>query len=184
MKYYTLAGCDGVGKSTLFKFLQNEIDAKFIIEPTIGTKEKLKSCHDPIKRVSIFADDRRQIMNEIFTCPQSTIISDRSYICSLVYQSLEIESELHWTPYESIKFIMDNNPNVYIPNLVIYITCYPSIAVERCNNRHETLTITDAKRIMDRYDFVFQLMNLNVVKIDTSNTTIEDNISKIMSYIQ
>ena len=183
----TLAGVDGAGKSTILNALQSTYDATYIKEPASQHYiDLISSTNDVFKQIDYFSADRFNLYKDIEFPLSKTIISDRSFICSLVYQSLEIEAKHLWLPFSAIKQVYDQQLAIVPPNLVIYIHAEPSVIHRRLSARGEDhyLTLEQINAIQTRYQLIFQLFNLNVLPIDTSVTPIGINVSKILSYIQ
>lgn len=183
----TLAGVDGAGKSTILNALQSTYDANYIKEPfNQHYIDLIKSTDDVFKQIDYFAMDRFNLYKDIEFPLSKTIVSDRSFICSLVYQSLELEDKYHWPPFSAIKQVYDQQMAIVPPSLVIYIHAEPSVIHRRLSARGEDhyLTLDQINAIQARYQLIFQLFNLNVLPIDTSITPIGINVSKILSYIQ
>lgn len=183
----TLVGCDGSGKSTILSNLQSIYDVTYIKEPYAQQYiDQISTTDDIFKKISLFAWDRYELYKDIEFPLSKTIISDRSFICSLVYQSLELEEKYQWPPFSAIKQVYDQQLSIIPPNLVIYIHAEPSVIHRRLSARGEDhyLTLEQINAIQTRYQLIFQLFNLNVLPIDTSMTPIDINVSKILSYIQ
>jgi len=182
-----LVGCDGSGKSTILNALQSTYDAIYIKEPASQHYiDLISSTNDVFKQIDYFSADRFNLYKDIKFPLSKTIVSDRSFICSLVYQSLEIEAKHLWPPFSAIKQVYDQQLAIVPPNLVIYIHAEPSVIHRRLSTRGEDhyLTLDQINAIQARYQLIFQLFNLNVLPIDTSLTPIDINVSKILSYIQ
>lgn len=183
-----LVGCDGCGKSTIHNNLRSELpNVTYTKEPAIKYKEKL----DVNNAIEYFAKDRHNLYNELNASKNNVIISDRSYICSLVYQSLELEKEkiLHFP--ESIYHIYDSQLSVNLPSMIFYIHCSDPYKIQKrlSTRKYETddiLTITQINAIQSRYLAVFKLMNYDniVIPIDTSTQPISYTISQIISHIK
>ena len=182
-----LVGCDGSGKSTILNALQSTYDANYIKEPfNQHYIDQIHATDDIFKKIEYFAYDRYELYKDIEFPLSKTIVSDRSFICSLVYQSLEIEAKHLWPPFSAIKQVYDQQLAIVPPSLVIYIHAEPSVIHRRLSARGEDhyLTLDQINAIQTRYQLIFQLFNLNVLPIDTSLTPIDINVSKILSYIQ
>ena len=183
----TLAGVDGAGKSTILNALQSTYDATYIKEPfNQHYIDLIKSTDDIFKKIEYFAYDRYELYKDIEFPLSKTIVSDRSFVCSLVYQSLELEDKYQWPPFSAIKQVYDQQLAIVPPSLVIYIHAEPSVIHRRLSARGEDhyLILDQINAIQARYQLIFQLFNLNVLPIDTSITPIGINVSKILSYIQ
>ena len=134
MKLVHICGCDGTGKSTIINQLKTIYPSStFIKEPHYQTLIKLiKSSTDPQERAILFNKDRQLLYNELSSNPPQLLISDRSFLCNIVYQSLEMTDQL---PIDSIHYIYNLNRYIPHPTLTIYITATPYIIANRINSR-------------------------------------------------
>jgi len=179
-----ICGCDGSGKSTILEHLKQQYPATYIKEPhNDAFIKQIKETNDVFKQIDLFAHDRYLLYKDIEFPLTTHLISDRSFICSLVYQSIEIETKHHWPPFCAINQVYSSQLAVFLPTLVIYVYARPSIIHHRLSERSEEhyLTINQIQRIQSRYDLIFKLFNLNVLMIDTTSTPIHSNISRIIS---
>ncbi len=122
--YIAFTGIDGVGKTTVIKRIQDSgMDAVFTREPYYNIP---KTYNDPVEASYEFAKDRYRHMKDVIipTIKQGiNIISDRCYLCNLVYQSVD-GVDLQW--------IMDiQPPNLVYPDAVIWMYSDPAIAAQR-----------------------------------------------------
>ena len=182
MQIVHITGCDGTGKSTTINNLKKQLpNAIFIKEPHNQTLINLiNTSTDPYERAILFNKDRSLLYNELnLTNPDQLIISDRSFICNIVYQSLEMTDQ---PLIESIHYLYNLNRNIPQPTHVIYLTTSPYIIANRINSRpNETSpTYHTIRQILNRYKLVFTLLNITPLIIDTSTTT---NINQIITYI-
>lgn len=185
MKLVHICGVDGAGKSTIINQLKTIYPSStFIKEPHNQTLIKLiKSSTDPQERAILFNKDRQLLYNEVnLTNTDQLIISDRSFLCNIVYQSLEMTDQL---PIDSIHYIYNLNRYIPHPTLTIYITATPYIIANRINSRpnEKSPTYHTIKQIQNRYELVFTLLNITPLIIDTSNTPISSNLKTIINSI-
>lgn len=179
-----LVGCDGSGKSTITSKLKKIYPATYIHEPYHPhIIKQINSSFSIFDKINLFAQDRYLLYSSLNF--DSTIISDRSFLCSMVYQSLELET-LNWDTFQSIKYIYDAQIGLIPPTLVIYIHANPDIIHHRLQTRDKShhLSIEQIIKIQERYNYIFKLLHINVLSIDTGSTSIENNISKIISHLQ
>lgn len=176
-----IVGCDGCGKSTIIKHLKNSYPATYIHEPYHqNIIDQINESSNTMDKINLFALDRHLLYKSLNY--NSTIISDRSFICSMVYQSLELESQ-GWPSFQSIKHIYQAQLSVIPPTIIFYIYANPLITYNRLQSRDSShhLTTHQIVQIQSRYSYIFDLFNLKPITIDTSSTTIENNVSKIIS---
>ena len=173
-----IVGCDGCGKSTILAQLHDNYPATYIKEPmdrSIITEPNI------FKKVRLFANDRKLIYDQLkgVTGP---IISDRSFICSVVYQSLEFNES---PPISSIHYVYKCNQDIPMPTQVVYLTTNPDVIVKRISNRsdEDVPSVTWIKSIQERYQLVFKLLDIEPLVIDTSHSNISDNVSRIISIL-
>ncbi len=127
--YIAFTGIDGVGKTTVINRIQDSgFDALFTREPYNYEKMKAAEKHmpDPHIRAYSMCVDRYLHMRDVIIPAiddKKTIISDRCYLCNLVYQSVD-GVDLQW--------IMDiQPPNLVYPDAVIWMYSDPAIAAQR-----------------------------------------------------
>jgi thymidylate kinase len=170
-------GCDGSGKSTIIEALKSHYPATYIKEPSLdATINILKETTNPHTKVDLFTNDRKQIYKTKF---EGTVISDRSFICNMVYQSLE----LPYTPIKSLYYIFRLQRTIPLPNQVFYVTANPTIIEKRLTSRNEPLTLDQIKAIQQRYLTTLQLLDIEPIIIDTSYLTIDQCVMKCVSYL-
>ena len=70
--------------------------------------------------------------------------------------------------------------------MVIYVHASPNVIYNRLQARDKLhhLTIDEIIHIQARYNYIFDMFHINVLPIDTSNTSLDNNVSKIISYLQ
>lgn len=184
MKICHICGCDGTGKSTIISHLKSQFPATYIKEPHNPTLINLiKSSDDPHEKTILFLKDRQLLYNELLNTPQQMIISDRSFICNIVYQSLEMTDEL---PITSIYHIYNLNKTIPFPTHVIYLTTSPYLIANRINKRpNETSpTYHTIRQIQNRYKLVFKLLNITPLIIDTTHQSTQiQNLNTIIDYL-
>jgi len=176
MKLVQLVGPDASGKSSIWRQLikdhletsNNNSKVVFIREPNdLELINMIKESVDVFEKIKLYALDRQQLYKKFENDPPEIIVSDRSYICSLVYQSLQVELECDVPLYTAIEIVMNNQHQIRVPDLVIYTYAQPSTLYDRCVNRGEFMTPQYAQQLMRRYELVFELFKLNVIKINT-----------------
>jgi thymidylate kinase len=173
-------GCDGSGKTTIINLLKDCLQAKYIREPSPETKLKLLNVENTFDEIKLFAEDREKLYNTIKVYDDQLTISDRSYICSLTYQSLKLESEFGCCPFDAISEVFNAQPsNIIKPELVIFLYSTPFTLFQRCNARQEYMTIKYAESIIERYKLIFKLFNLNVIYFDTGLYPLQVTVDKI-----
>lgn len=129
-KYVVIEGIDGAGKSTLHASLKKAVEVdETLAEKFVFTKEPyaskyiklLKPAKDPIERAAIFVADRCIHMREVVLPALKEgkiVVSDRSYISNLIYQSSEIEDPVR--AQQMMHKIMMMQPD-YLPKVRLFI---------------------------------------------------------------
>jgi len=178
-KYIVFCGVDGAGKTSIINRLRNQLNATYIKEPT-----KEIEAAPVFKKISLFAQDREEQFRDIKFPLTRHLISDRSYICSLVYQSIEIEKEYGWSTYQSINYVLEQQPETPRPDIVIFIHASTSVIIKRLMSRNEErLTFDQINEIQNRYSLVFKLYNFNTLSIDTTRHSINSSVNNILNHI-
>lgn len=125
--YLCILGIDGVGKTTVINRIQESgMDAVFTREPYYPDVKEAVGRVDPVEVSYLFALDRYRHMEAVIIPAKKTgynIISDRCYLCSLVYQSFE-GVDLEW-------LMSIQPPNLVFPDAVIWMQSDPTIAAQR-----------------------------------------------------
>lgn len=181
-----IVGTDASGKSTTLKNLKETFPATYIREPYHpDIISQLTTTTSIFEKIKLFALDRHRLYSTLNLNSSTPIISDRSFICNLVYQSLELESQHNFTPYSSIKHILDAQLSIHNPTLVIYIHAEPQTIYNRLSHRtpDHHMTIPTINAIQARYELVLTLLNFNTLKIDTTNTSPSTTLSTITTTI-
>lgn len=184
---YHIVGLDGSGKSTIIDHLKQQYPATYIKEPSSPHYiDLINNTANIFKKIEYFAVDRFSLYKDIEFPLDQPLISDRSYICSLVYQSLELESQCNYTPFEAITHIYNSQLAIIKPTLIIYVHAYPTTIHHRLSNRGPShyLTLDQIKAIQARYQLIFQLFNLNVLSIDTTTQSISSSLTQILSHLE
>jgi len=123
--YVILAGTDGQGKTSVINKIQDSgFNAVYTREPyQRWVKDSRK---EPILNSYDFATDRYLHMKDVIIPAKKAgkdIISDRSYVCSLVYQSYD-GVDLQW-------LMNMQPPNLVFPDAVIWLQGDANVAAQR-----------------------------------------------------
>ena len=161
--HIVLEGIDGCGKSTFLEYLKNNglknsinpyvnnvkdvfglyfDNSPYDKEVTVSIRSLLKETDvdDSEKRnkelLELFCLDNRihaDALNELFRAKQSLVVSDRYFMSTYAYQSLNIPKEI----------VMDeiNKSGVSLPGLVLYFDIDPKLSLERVESRGENKEI-------------------------------------------
>ena len=184
--HIVLEGIDGCGKSTFLEYLKNNGLKKSINpyvknvedvfglyfdnspydkEVTASIRNLLKETDvdDPEKRnkelLELFCLDNRihaDALNELFRAKQSLVVSDRYFMSTYAYQSLNIPKEI----------VMDeiNKSGVSLPGLVLYFDIDPKLSLERVESRGENKEIFEKLEtltaVKENYMFYFKKLEL------------------------
>ncbi len=173
-KLVVLEGIDGAGKSTIGKFLYEELSRRgiscvFTREPTDGRygrelRERIKKGNlTPQEELDLFLKDREEHVKN-FIVPQmergKLIICDRYYLSNCAYQGARgIDPEE----------ILKKNRNFPAPDLVIFLDIIPEKALERKKNLLTHFENRDfLRRVRELYLKILPLFRF--VNINASNS--------------
>ncbi|MFD6989172.1 dTMP kinase [Streptomyces sp. NPDC059943] len=182
-RFVTLDGPSGVGKTTTVHALTTELARRGwavhqTVEPStsavgVFTREHFSHIHGRALACLVAADRYEHIEHEIEPrlCAGDTVVCDRYLASTLVMQQLD---------GVTMKFLLDLNAHVLLPDLAVILTASPGLIAERIavrgpRNRFH-LDPTAPGREVDLYDEAAQtLMTANVkvliVHTDDSTTT-------------
>lgn len=185
--YIVFEGIDGAGKSTFIKevaeFLKDEwLKVEVVREPSQLFEESLESRDHLIYNEDTwlalaYAIDRLEIQDDIQTYLENDhiVLSDRSYISSLVYQ-------------EDTDFVREVNSYAIQPDLVIFLDVPPEIARERIIQRDgidEAPSLETLENLRGKYfdvlnpdDSDISLLGVNGLFVDASKSQ-EDMLEEI-----
>ncbi len=145
-----IEGIDGAGKTTISKFLYNEyknvVKIKLLKEPNknnkIGRilKEYLKERKFGIFLALLYAADRTYTY-EFLKDNYDVILSDRSVVSSLAYQSI----------YLPESWIIEINKFVKFPDYVIYLDVDPVISIRRVKDHELFENVDYLKKVRKKY---------------------------------
>jgi len=132
-RYIAIEGIDGVGKTTIASLALQSLrelgeDAELVQEPyTREIKNLLESSPDldPVVEAMLFAADRYYLHSRVLSkllAEGKTVISDRSYVASLVYQVVRGAPE---------EFVLSINYFAIRPSMVILLDVPSQVALER-----------------------------------------------------
>lgn len=185
--YIVFEGIDGAGKSTFIKevaeFLKDEwLKVEVVREPSQLFEESLESRDHLIYNEDTwlalaYAIDRLEIQDDIQTYLENDhiVLSDRSYISSLVYQ-------------EGTDFVREVNSYAIQPDLVIFLDVPPETARERIIQRDgidEAPSLETLENLRGKYfdvlnpdDSDISLLGVNGLFVDASKSQ-EDMLEEI-----
>ncbi len=199
MKLIIVEGADGTGKTTLASNLERSltskgINVKLFREPWDDPSGKLirellrrGELLDPLPELMLFLSSRASLMRELerYLNQDVILISDRSYISSLVYQGLL--RGLGWELVRELNRIVC--PQWYRPDLVLVTHVPIQVLKERLsaslkNSSYDRMKLQDLERLLEAYRMLPELLpNLNVKLIDTSASQ-EEALSQALSALR
>ncbi len=184
MKLVIVEGADGTGKTTLASNLERSLtlkgfNVKLFREPWDDPSGKLirellrrGEFLDPLPELMLFLSSRASLMRELerYLNQDVILISDRSYISSLVYQGLI--RGLGWELVRELNRIVC--PQWYRPDLVLVTHVPIQVLKERLssslkNSSYDRMKLQDLESLLEAYQMLPELLpHLNVKLIDTS----------------
>ncbi|MFD3481572.1 dTMP kinase [Streptomyces sp. NPDC058665] len=192
-QFITVDGPSGVGKTTAVQALTGELVRRGravhqTVEPTTGDigvfiREHFSHIRGRALACLVAADRYEHIEHEIG--PQlsagDTVVCDRYLASTLVMQQLD------GVP---VKFLLDLNAHILMPNLAVILTASPDLIAERIaargpRNRFH-LDPTAPRREVDLYEETAQTLvtaNVNVLLVNTGNVTPTEVASSIADAI-
>lgn len=186
-----LEGINGAGKSTIAKAIADTTSFKYAklpgfadiptcveIRKLLETKSKEMS---PRTRFHLYTADMFEFFDK---CETHNYILDRSWVSTVVYQSMDGIDEKH--VYTTLQ------PIVSKIDYFVLLTCDTTVALDRMNNRtHQTIGSyanmniefysnlqTEYRRVMKKYVAPMQQKT-----IDTTNKTIEQVVNEIKDLV-
>lgn len=197
MNYVAIEGGEYVGKSSLIENLTHHLPNAVLVREPGGTPagEKLRTLlrHEincPIAAMFGFAAQRALICSEVLKDldESATVISDRCYLTSVVYQSLIGGIDKG----KIIALHEDFLP--YLPNKIIYLTASNEAINERKLERGEEVdilgTFADSQRDLVNGEYLLTLHQLkeqqagfDYIVIDTSNLTPKQIAVQALAFI-
>ncbi len=197
--FIAIEGIDGSGKGTHTKKLNKWVKEKghethLTREPTAGEIGKLlrKSLNvgdlDPKTEALLFAADRAEHVKEIKQklAEGVVVITERYFYSSIAYQSAS---------GVGIKWLMELNRFVPIPDLVLFLDIPPEVGLERISSGSSLRGRVREKEHFERQDFLGKVRDiyLNLAKendfaiidatgpIDEVQTVIRRRVSHLLS---
>lgn len=188
-KFIVIEGIDGSGKTTLAKYLTNQLNNKGLIcnyysEPTeYPTGKKLREylrgvfTLTPKEELELFIEDRKEsVQKNILPSLQSHdfTILDRYFYSTAAYQ---------WKtgiPPEDI-IQLNLKENFPIPNYLLYLKINPQYALERIYNRKKEIfeSIQELQIIQERYE---KVLPSNTIFLD-SMKPVEELANEVLKII-
>jgi dTMP kinase len=151
-KLFVLEGIDGVGKSTIFQMLKEDLsfsDLIFSFEPTTGPYgQKLRRLlsekkADPRELLNLFISDRKEHVEKLILPALKKgkpILLDRYYLSTVAYQGVEFSNLL--------ELLRTNETFAPLPDLVIYLDLSVEQALQRVISRNQ------GKSLFEREEFL------------------------------
>ena len=149
-KIVVVDGMSGAGKGTYLELIKQDLEKEYevieIKEPSPYIKKKITNYSeairpndDPWVKAFFFGKDRRHILNTrvypFWDDPDKVFLFDRSFLATLVYQSLPTETGLS-VPLQDL---MDVNAFFPEPDIAMVFVCEPETALQRiCERKQKT----------------------------------------------
>ena len=180
--YIVFEGIDGAGKSTQIQLLKkwledNGFSVETVVEPTDSEIGKLirkilqrpDAANDRIQKTLglLFAADRMLIMDKL-SDENKIILSDRSYISSLAYQ----------TP---ANWIADINKYAKTPDLLLLLDLDVNISVNRCSGEDEFENEGFLTNVKDNYLKLVENYRHEIINANNGVNKISSDIKKAVA---
>lgn len=180
--YIVFEGIDGAGKSTQIQLLKkwledNGFSVETVVEPTDSEVGKLirkilqrpDAASDRIQKTLglLFAADRMLIMDKL-SDENKIILSDRSYISSLAYQ----------TP---ANWIADINKYAKTPDLLLLLDLDVNISVNRCSGEDEFENEEFLTNVKDNYLKLVENYQHEIINANNGVNKVSSDIKKAVA---
>lgn len=180
--YIVFEGIDGAGKSTQIQLLKkwledNGFSVETVVEPTDSEIGKLirkilqrpDAANDRIQKTLglLFAADRMLIMDKL-SDENKIILSDRSYISSLAYQ----------TP---ANWIADINKYAKTPDLLLLLDLDVNISVNRCSGEDEFENEGFLTNVKDNYLKLVENYRHEIINANNGVNKVSSDIKKAVA---
>lgn len=180
--YIVFEGIDGAGKSTQIQLLKkwledNGFSVETVVEPTDSEIGKLirkilqrpDAASDRIQKTLglLFAADRMLIMDKL-SDENKIILSDRSYISSLAYQ----------TP---ANWIADINKYAKTPDLLLLLDLDVNISVNRCSGEDEFENEEFLTNVKDNYLKLVENYQHEIINANNGVNKVSSDIKKAVA---
>lgn len=192
-----IEGGEGAGKSTIVNQLKEVLDDNYIFVAEPGSTQTALEIrqeifdhpeYSEVKKAQLFAIARKSLNHEIVLPALKegkNIISDRTIISSLMYQSLS--EELSVQEVLEINKVID--PELSFPNKAIYLDIDPVYAMNRISNNNRETNYMDFDSLDNKFKlrekFISYIsgMDQNLIVDSVKLQDNPDEFKKIVEFI-
>ncbi len=187
--FFVFEGVDGSGKTTLAQLLAKRLNLCYyssIPDGLLSIQEQITATHSPIATFHFYSLCNLMRSNEyISNLNHSGVVADRYVFSTFAYHSLLLKQDL------SAHFrIWQSDSNFLWPDVVIYITASPEVIKKRIANRSQSISpqwygdkVSLEYNIPQSYERIFELVNIPIVRIDTTNDNAEESYHNLCTKI-
>lgn len=192
-KLIVFEGIDGAGKTTVSKYLAQQLRKKgwkvtWSCEPTQKSpyseilKDKLKNkLRNSEELKDLFLEDRKWHVKNLII-PElekgQVVILDRYYLSTIAYQGAQ------GLPLK--KLLIENETYSPLPDLVFYLDLPVELGLKRVHLRDEKITMFERKEFLEKvkslYEKILPLFNFITIKADKSFEQVLEEIVNILDY--
>lgn len=179
--FIVFEGLDGAGKTTLARMLGEQQSLSYytsIPSNLMPLRSQVDVTSSPIATFHFYSlCNSLRSQEYALQLKSSGIIADRYIFSTLAYHSLLMQQDLsHYLD------IVQCDRRFLMPDAIVYVTASKEVINQRIMNRSQDATlqwygdlVTMNFNLTDSYELVFDLVDIPIVRIDTSKDSIEES---------
>lgn len=181
--FVVFEGLDGTGKTTLAELFANRHNLSYyssVPSDLISVRDQIAATHCPIMTFHFYTLCNIMRSHEYaLKLNSSGVVADRYVFSTLAYHSLLIQENL------SCHFrILQSRQDFLLPDVIIQVTASESVIRQRIDKRSKEVPVqwygdkvSLESNLAQSYDRVFALVDIPIVRIDTSDSSPEQAYS-------